>query len=175
VYAHVHTALLGQCVHQLLDELPCQERHTWASVAMSWLQRHGFSAPVSHLWTTRIMTILTKEEWAPLFAHPHSLAEVDMSHQRQVRRMDRLLVHDHDAWIVDFKTSSPLDMTHWDQCAYGQQLNEYHQWVQRMYPDKWIHTGLLWVKTGSLVWKPTPYPFRLWSTPILNASPHARG
>jgi len=163
LYAKARTSLLGKCVHQLLDELPFEAPESWSALAVQFLHNGGFSPTVCVPWAKRIIAVLSKKEWAPLFADSRALSEVEISRDHHMRRIDRLLVHANDAWIIDFKTSSPVDMTHWDLCVYGQQLNEYQQWVQQVYPTKTIHTGLLWVKTGELVWKPNPYPLRLWS------------
>ncbi len=72
-----------------------------------------------HMATLRhaVEQLLHHPETAPFFATANEVkTECTLCHRGQVLRPDRLVLHDEETWVVDFKTGAPL-ATHADQVS----------------------------------------------------------
>ena len=100
-------------------------------------------------------TVRTMPALAHLFA-PDTLAEVAVTAPLQHRRLhgtiDRLIVTDNSALIVDFKSNRVVPDSP-QACPDGilMQMGAYAAAVAQIYPDKAIELAVLWTRTGHLM------------------------
>jgi ATP-dependent helicase/nuclease subunit A len=140
----------GECLHQLLDELPRSDPQHWYTFAWRFLYQQGMGQAQSDIWAKRVVDLLQHPLLQPLFFQAKS--EVEWCGPGHIRRMDRVLVGEADLWIVDFKSTRMTES--WDSMPYGHQMQMYADLMGPIYPTKRIHQGILWLKQGILQWHP---------------------
>ncbi len=141
----------GNITHKLLQFLPDFDEDKRAGAAASFVRKNagGFSESVQQNIVDEVFEIINTPDFAPFFAKG-SMAEVSvtglMSDNRIVSgQIDRLVVGEHDIWIIDYKTNRPppIDPNDVPQ-IYRKQLAAYRDSIQEIYPQHKIHTALLW-------------------------------
>jgi len=88
-----------------------------------------------------------------------SLAEVDVADYRNggtiPRRIDRLVVTDHEVLIVDYKTDrEPPDKVEDVPRRHLSQMATYRTFLQEIYPDRPVRCALLWTHEPHLMTLP---------------------
>ena len=146
----------GEALHQLLDELPCSDPEHWHRLAWHFLHRQGLSQQQALSWAKRVVNVLCQPALKPLFFKAKS--EVEWCGPGHIRRMDRVLVGKTDVWIIDFK-SDGRDLLPWFAIPYKDQMQRYANLMHPLYPTKYIHQGILWIKQGALQWHPESRPW----------------
>lgn len=68
------------------------------------------------------------------------------------RIIDRLIIMNEEAWIIDFKTTQQVSLENMAQQAahYRQQISEYIYAVRKLYPDKRVRASILFTAIASL-------------------------
>lgn len=79
--------------------------------------------------------------------------EVAIAHQQAIHVIDRLIIDDQQAWIIDFKTQQNIDRNNIQhECAkYSAQLHRYQAAVQSLYPTLKIRCSIVFTKIPLLV------------------------
>ena len=147
----------GTLMHRLLQFLPELPEEERASRAHIWLQHFAddMTQAMRNQMAEEVLAVLHHPDMAPVFAEG-SQAEVPISglitYKNKPRvvngQVDRLRVEASDVWIIDYKTGRMPDET---PATYIQQLEIYKQVLQTIYPDKNIHSALLWTESAKLI------------------------
>ena len=64
--------------------------------------------------------------------------------------IDLLLVHERIVWIIDYKTTKPPETAQGVAPAIQEQINQYSNILQSVYPNYAVRKAVLWVQTGQL-------------------------
>ena len=155
--------LRGNIVHALLQYLPDIDASQWDERAKGYV---AHSAPALDAdrqaeIVAETLAILRREDFAPLFG-PGSQAEAPIVARLETSggefvqlngQVDRLVVLDDEVLIVDYKTNRPPP-TDPDLVAplYIRQLAAYRAALSRVYPEKKVHTALLWTDGPDQMW-----------------------
>ncbi len=147
----------GRLIHRLLEILPDVSSIDRAQAAQDFLSQPAYDLPPADIkqTVTQILGILNAPEFAALFSKS-SRAEVPIV--GLVGRVpvsgivDRLVVLDHEVWIVDYKTNRPppKDAGHVPR-LYLRQMAAYRAILSDIYPDKSIKCLLLWTDIAHLM------------------------
>lgn len=146
----------GICIHKLLEILPNIDEADRADAAILLLKKRGIAPNEAQRWIDEVKAILNHPEFKPLFSS-HSLAEVPITAMLDAERIlsgqiDRLAMDEQNIWIIDYKTSRHIPNSSVDiPLAYRKQLQAYAQTMQKIYPHKTIHLGILWTHAPRLM------------------------
>ncbi len=138
----------GTFIHQILQYLPDIEPQKRRDIALK-LKPQDIEIPEN------LFDIFEKTEFQHLFA-PTSQAEVPivgvLDNQVISGQIDRLSIIDNHVYLVDFK-SNQLVPTKIDDVPlnYKKQLKIYKDLLKQIFPDKVIHTFLLWTENLTLM------------------------
>ncbi len=138
----------GQFLHKLLQYLPLRPPKEWDSICQR-LKPDGIALPENFL------SLLTDPRFTPIFKEK-SIAEVPVVGVWQNRvvsgQIDRLILHNNEVWIVDFKTNHHVPNTPQEvPPLYKEQLAAYRGLIQNIFSDKLVRTFLLWTETFTLM------------------------
>lgn len=140
--------LEGTALHALMEQLtqdwPVQMPAV-ASVAR-WL---GCSDQLAGKVRAQAMVILGNPQLERFFnpaMHRFARNEMDLLHDNQLMRLDRVVVFDDAVWVLDYKRRL-LDL---ERVAYQTQLQQYRQALQAVYSGQKICTALI-LTDGNLV------------------------
>jgi ATP-dependent helicase/nuclease subunit A len=143
----------GTMIHRLLQVLPDIAAPARANAAAAWLARNA--PELGPETVDDIMAVIDHPDFAPLFG-PGSLAEVPVTgltadNQLISGQIDRLVVHDNEVWIVDYKTNRepPQDAAN-IPAIYKRQMKAYAAIIARIYPGYRVRSFLLWT-TGARI------------------------
>ncbi len=144
----------GILVHMLLQHLGDVSHDKRAVLADRLLALKAADLPHDEreIMRNQVCDVLQKPEMQMLFGS-HSRAEVEISgalipNQPIMARIDRLAVLETEVLIVDFKTGKPqADIPE----PMLRQLSLYKALVQRIYPDKHVRAGIIWVQNASIM------------------------
>ncbi len=141
----------GNLTHKLLEMLPAFPRDQWDAVSQRHLEQYGKNIPsvIQQEIQKEVLEILKHPAFSEFF-RAEALAEVPISGFIEGigvvhGQIDRLLVTPTDIYLVDFKTNRPppTDPNH-IPLVYREQMRLYRLVLQKIYPDRVIHTALLW-------------------------------
>ncbi|HYC03355.1 MAG TPA: double-strand break repair helicase AddA [Azospirillaceae bacterium] len=140
----------GSLIHKLLQVLPELEPARRPLSAARWLARpaHALGEEEQAEILAETLRVLDDPAFAPLFG-PGSRAEVPIvgtvGNRTLSGQIDRLLVTEHEVWIVDFKTNRPPPRRVEDVPAvYVSQLAAYRAALASVYPGRPVRCVLLW-------------------------------
>jgi ATP-dependent helicase/nuclease subunit A len=150
-------ALRGRAIHRLFQILPDVPAASQETIARRLLARHGFSGEQSDEISAAVLALIADARFAPFFA-PSSLAEVPFAARLTKPlgpisgRIDRLVVGEREAFILDFKTDRqpPLTVSAVAQ-DYLLQLAGYRSALTEIFPQKSVRTALLWTAVPLLM------------------------
>ena len=60
----------------------------------------------------------------------------------KILRVDKVVFDNNDIWIIDYKTDKATDKM---PLSYKKQLYKYKDALTQIYPNKKIHTAILWI------------------------------
>ena len=131
----------GILMHRLLE--------TWtpSNDIADWCRPHDPANLISLQDQDNLLKILTHSEYHVFFG-PQSVAEVDVKSGGFMGRIDRLVVTDTTAFIIDYKTGLVSNSI---PSVYRRQLDDYAKAVQQLYPNHSVRTFLLWTEGPELV------------------------
>lgn len=146
--AETEASLRGVLIHKILEIAPqlTQSRRRAAIEKLA-----GGDREISH----KTLALLENPRFSHFFS-PHSVAEAEVAAEIDgeitLRRIDRLLVTDDSVFILDYKTdrsvpSSPASIP----ASYRKQLESYASLARSIYPEKKIHTAILWFETMEIM------------------------
>ncbi|WP_298562137.1 double-strand break repair helicase AddA [uncultured Aliiroseovarius sp.] len=150
----------GRQIHALLEHLPNVASESWAGVAQHLLS-NGPDAAEAHVidaLTNEVSALLTDPTLAHLFDE-RSIAEAPITGHLPDDPMrilhgfiDRLIVADDHVLAVDFK-SNRITPDRPNQTPEGvlRQLGAYRWMLRAIYPDRPVHTAILWTQTRELM------------------------
>ncbi|MEM9468863.1 MAG: double-strand break repair helicase AddA [Pseudomonadota bacterium] len=146
-----HRFRRGNLTHTLLQMLPDVAPDSWETKAKDYLERAAsdLSEQLRQSIVKETLTVLNHPEFAPIFGKG-SKAEVPITGLLSDKtlisgQIDRLLITDNDIYIIDFKTNRPPPTDPKDVPAiYYNQMKSYAQALALIYPERTIHTALLW-------------------------------
>jgi ATP-dependent helicase/nuclease subunit A len=150
--------LRGQLIHKLLQILPNLPPHQRDQAAKDFLANRAGELEVGAAdeIAASVRAVLDHPDFAPLFG-PGSYAELGVAGYTADGRLvsgqiDRLLITPGDIWIIDYKTNRPPP-TSPDQvpAAYRQQVALYAALLQDIYPNRPVHSALLWTEGPTLM------------------------
>jgi ATP-dependent helicase/nuclease subunit A len=119
-------------------------------------QAGAFSDQQTAEITREILTLLNKPEFQNFFS-PESAAEVPITGYTGDGRVihgqiDRLWITPDEIWIIDYKSNRPPPAHQNDVPeAYIKQMQAYRDIMMDLYPDRAIHTALLWTYAPRLM------------------------
>lgn len=146
----------GTHLHLLLEHLPFVTQEKWPQLCarvlpdMQETERQELLDEVCH--------VLKAPHLQSVFA-ADTLAEVPVTADLNGRRLhgviDRLIVHDDQVQVIDFKSNStvpdtPLTVPE----GLLRQMGAYAHALSLVYPDRDIQTAILWTRTAELMWLP---------------------
>ncbi|MEM9791292.1 MAG: double-strand break repair helicase AddA [Pseudomonadota bacterium] len=144
----------GLALHRLLERLPGLSPGEWDTAARGLLSALEDTVP-EHTWTDLISAarrLITTPALSWMFA-AGALTEVPVAGRvaglagRLMRgQIDRLVITDHDVWIIDYKSNAhpPRQLP----AAIAGQLALYAVAMAEVYPEHRIRAGVLWTTTG---------------------------
>jgi ATP-dependent helicase/nuclease subunit A len=140
----------GRLIHRLLQSLPelPRERRAAAAARFLALPVYGLSAEAQAAIAAEALAVLEEPEFAPIFG-PGSRAEVPVvgliGNRALSGQIDRIVVTDDAALVVDYKTLRPAPTSESEIPAlYLDQLAAYVAAVEAIYPAKRVRAALLW-------------------------------
>jgi len=152
----------GTLVHRLLQSLPDIAAERRRDAASNFLRRQAFdwSDRERERLAAQVLAVIGDKQFAAVFG-PGSRAEVPITGRLELGehspalvsgQIDRLVVTENEVLIVDFKTNqsppaSPADAP----SAYVRQLALYRALLKKLYPQRAIHTALLWTESTELM------------------------
>ncbi|MCK8463311.1 double-strand break repair helicase AddA [Aliiroseovarius sp. S1339] len=150
----------GHQIHLLLEHLPLIPQSKWAATTQFLLgtgDDRASQAEQSAL-LTEAAEVLTTPTLAPIFANS-DLAEVpitatlDQFPERILHGViDRLIVTDDEVLAVDFKTNRVVPATPAETPdGLLRQLGAYRAVLGQIYPDRAVHTAILWTQSRELM------------------------
>jgi ATP-dependent helicase/nuclease subunit A len=154
-------ATRGIIIHRLLEVLvdfPTDQRRFLAHQVLQQFDQNLLE------WEeelAKILSLFEHPEWHSFFGS-NSQAEVDIhgivAHQAFHGRIDRLVIHPDELWILDYKsTSNPPTSVENLPLLYHQQLQHYQECLIPLYPTKKIRCFLLWTENLTIM-EVTPCP-----------------
>jgi ATP-dependent helicase/nuclease subunit A len=147
----------GVVIHRLL-QLLCEGNAIEAAARrVAAEQTMTPASPVFQQWLNEAQQTYRHPDFAWIFAQPDDQAsfnEVPLQYRQQDKTVlgiiDRLLVTDTEAWVVDYKTHSCRDAQALADLAqqYYPQIDLYCQGVRQLWPEKRVRGGLLFTHAG---------------------------
>ena len=152
-----HRYRRGTVIHRLLQFIPDAAAENRDEIIKTFLDVNApdFDEAEKQRIRQEVGRLLKDERFAVLFG-PGSRAEVPVMGEVDGKiisgQIDRLAVEDDKVLIVDFKTNRPAAWRAEDvPPAYKKQLRAYKQLVEKVYPEKTVHTFILWTDTAVLM------------------------
>ncbi|MBQ4084215.1 MAG: UvrD-helicase domain-containing protein [Alphaproteobacteria bacterium] len=138
----------GTAVHKILQILPTLPKERRYEVAKQYMP-YPFDVP------QKLLDLMENPVFAPLFG-PESEAEVPLMGTLNGTpvsgQVDRLVIHDKEVWIIDYKTNkNPPNTPEKIPLVYQNQMNAYKSLLSSLFPDKKIRCFLLWTTTLDLM------------------------
>ncbi|MGA8902629.1 double-strand break repair helicase AddA [Bradyrhizobium sp.] len=152
----------GTLVHRLLQSLPDVAAERRRDAALNFLRRNAgdWTDGDRDTLTTKVLGLVSDQPFAAVFADG-SRAEVPIVGRLErlggasvlvSGQIDRLVVTETEALIVDFKTNlSPPGLASEAPAAYVRQLALYRALLQKLYPQRAIRAALLWTEIPELM------------------------
>lgn len=119
----------GIKIHKFFEHYDASRAGIAEALAQQYLRESDLVAEV--------LAVIAQPEFAEVFAKG-SIAEASILTEEGIARLDRLVVQDGVAMIIDFKTGAR------NGASYGAQMKKYADAVQKIYPDKQVVTKILW-------------------------------
>lgn len=152
-----HRYRRGTVIHRLLQFIPDAAAENRDEIIKTFLDVNApdFDEVEKQRIRQEVGRLLKDERFAVLFG-PGSRAEVPVMGEAGGKiisgQIDRLAVEGDKVLIVDFKTNRPAARRAEDvPAAYKKQLRAYKQLVEKVYPEKTVHTFILWTDTAVLM------------------------
>jgi ATP-dependent helicase/nuclease subunit A len=137
----------GRVIHRLLDDLPRLDAKARLPAATRFLERIGADVGLADA----VIAILDDARFAR-YSTGEALSEVPYSALNGTGRIDRLLLTESAALILDFKSDrAPPASPEAIPPAYLRQLARYRDAVKRMDGGRRIGTAILWTETAQLM------------------------
>lgn len=138
----------GTFIHQMLQYLPEIDKEKRKEVALK-LKPKEIEIP------DNLFDIFEKSEFKHLFSST-SQAEVPivgiLDGQVISGQIDRLAIYDNDIYLIDFKSNQYVPQSIEEvPIPYQKQMKTYKRLLNQIFPDKVIHTYLLWTENLSLM------------------------
>ena len=138
----------GTAVHKLLQLMPTISAPELEELARRLLPDHPHIAE-------KLAQSIETENLKQIFA-PNSLTEVPIigtiDGEQFSGQIDRLVIHDKEVWIVDYKTNkTPPTSTSDIPPVYKKQIEIYKCLLKQIFPDKIVRGYLLWTSTMQLM------------------------
>ena len=151
----------GRVLHRLLELLPACDEDKRPQTAERLLARLAPETPdkTRAIWRDEVLSVLKDPAFAPVFL-PVGRAEVSVAGNISVNgqtykisgQIDRLIQHQDEVLIVDYKTNRPppLRLEETPQ-AYLAQMGAYAALVRRALPGLIVKSALLWTYAPKLI------------------------
>jgi ATP-dependent helicase/nuclease subunit A len=152
----------GRVIHHLLEMLPQLPAEARLAAAQAYVARRSSAVPQAERdpLARSVTDLLAAPDFAAIFG-PESRAEVPVVATRRGAdgrtevvsgQIDRLVVLEHEVWVVDFKSNRPppMQVAHVSQ-QYVRQLSAYRSALSSLYKDKRIRCFLLWTEAPRLM------------------------
>ncbi len=140
----------GILLHSLFQRLPNIDPERRRDVADRWLakQKRITDAAQRTEIVETVLTVMDNPQWSALFA-PESLAEAPIAavvgDHVISGTVDRLLITDHQIYVVDFKTGRRVpDNAEQVPVAYLRQMAAYVAALEKVFPARTIRAGILY-------------------------------
>jgi len=150
----------GIAIHRLLELMCSTGEEAWPTLIRRVAQEQGTSAEDGALqqWAAEAQRLFTVPALQPVLRPTEGEAfnEVPIIYQHQGRTVhgmiDRLLLRDDEAWVVDYKSHRGGQITDLTQLAepFRQQLDYYAEGVIRLWPQRRIRRFLLFTHHAAL-------------------------
>ncbi len=137
--------LEGKRLHALMEKLTYAP--LWpvsvpaVGVVARWLGCDEVEASVACAQASAILSSPALERFFDPAAHEFARNEMELMHDGQLMRIDRLVVFGDEVWILDYKRN----LFEWQRAAYQQQLSRYRDACAVLFPGKRISTALITV------------------------------
>lgn len=146
-----HRFLRGNLTHKLLQFIPDLDHTYRENAARAYVQKNGeeLSPESQESIIHELLCILNNDAYAPFF-NQNSIAEVSVTGAIETGevisgQIDRLVVEESDVWVIDYKTNRPPPKTEEDVPEiYHKQMQAYKNAIKNIYPNRRIHSALLW-------------------------------
>jgi ATP-dependent helicase/nuclease subunit A len=129
----------GICIHELLEFLPGVSPLDQQQFCQNFLKRYPEIFKTEDI--TKILDLVNHNAYAHLFPK-NALNEVSISYGGNIYRVDRLILDDKRAIILDFKTGK---RTEHKKIYYFEKMNVYKKAFQQHYPNHLFKLCILWI------------------------------
>jgi ATP-dependent helicase/nuclease subunit A len=129
----------GICIHELLEFLPGVTVENQKQFCQNFFKKHADIFENEN--TDKILHLVNHPDYAHLFPK-HALNEVSISYNGDIYRVDRLIINDKTAIIVDFKTGLRTENK---KINYFKKMKVYKNAFQQHYPDHLFKMCILWI------------------------------
>lgn len=140
----------GRLIHRLLQSLPDLTSFRREEAARRYLAnpQHQLSPTQQTEIIHEVLRLLQDPALTPIFG-PHSHAEVPIvgfiENKKISGQIDRLVILDHEVWIIDYKTNRPPPTDPTDiPINYLEQMKSYASIIRVIYHQKHIRCFLIW-------------------------------
>jgi ATP-dependent helicase/nuclease subunit A len=152
----------GTLVHRLLQSLPDVAAERRREAALNFLRRQAgdWGNGERETLATQVLALIDDKRFAAVF-DAGSRAEVPIVGRLErgehspvlvSGQIDRLVVTENEVLVVDFKTNqNPPGCAADAPSAYVRQLALYRAMLKQLYPQRTIHTALLWTESTELM------------------------
>lgn len=158
---NVDAFLRGKIIHTLLQRLPKFPRGERKIIGKEYLSQaaHNLTLKAQEEYLSTAMNVLNKTEFQDIFSSD-GMVEVPISGHikkndklvRVVGRIDRLVILDSEALVVDYKTSRAPPKNFKDlSSSYRKQMAIYSALVKEIYPDLSVRCMVLWTDVPSIM------------------------
>jgi ATP-dependent helicase/nuclease subunit A len=154
--------LEGKRLHALMEKLTCAA--LWpvsvpaVSVVARWLGCDESEASLACAQASAILSSPALERFFDPAVHEFARNEMELMHDGQLMRIDRLVEFSNEVWILDYKRN----LYEWQRAGYQQQLSRYRDACTVLFPGKAISAALitvdgqLWLADADAAQPPLP-------------------
>ena len=147
----------GVIVHKILELLSLHEYDDQALLNRIQIETQLKPSPSSFkALEQQARTCMTDDRIAKVFEidpTQRALNEFSIAHNGQINVIDRLIISDQQAWIIDFKTQQELNHQPLQQQAekFTAQLSRYKSAVSALYPNHSIRCSIIFTRAPALI------------------------
>lgn len=139
----------GTIIHKLLEYLSRYRGDDVHAFISNYLNK--FDLPDAEKIRENVLELYNNPQYNFIF-DDNSLSETEIitfdNGISKILRVDKVVFIENDIWIIDYKTDKNTPDT--IPSMYKKQLLKYRDAMSKVYPDKKIHTAILWVNTLKL-------------------------
>ena len=138
----------GKFIHKILEHLSknkIDDIEKFIDFEISRYEKFNSKFQDVDLLKNNILELYQNPKYNFIF-NGNSLSETEIitseNNISKILRVDKVVFDNNDIWIVDYKTDKATDKM---PLSYKKQLYKYKDALTQIYPNKKIHTAILWI------------------------------